>query len=170
MIKYESYEAGCAVYRTIYLNRWDAQTFTPGTAHSIVAVKLYLKKDSAPATDLVVDITATDGAGKPSGAALTSGTISSGDIGAGYAWVTCDLTPYALSDGTKYAIVCHTAGGDEVNHYLWCYDANDATYTNGDAAFSSDGGSSWDFDEVGTSDFLFSEWGVGGTQIYFLLA
>lgn len=167
VIKYESYETGLDNFVHIYLDRWFAQTFTPGISHGVIAVGLYLKKNNSPVADLTVDITAVDGIGKPSGAALTSGGISSEDVDVNYAWVTCSMPSYPLSGGTTYAIVCHCAGSDEVNHYVWGMDSSLSAYTGGQVVYSYNGGSSWFF---AIWDFLFAEYGAGGPIVQFLLA
>ena len=153
-IKYEYYDSGDDDNRSFYEANWRGQTFTPSTAHTITSVKLLLFKIFAPGT-ITVSIRATS-ANLPTGNDLCSGTTDGDTLTTDTAgeWREISLgAGYALSTGTKYAIVVRAAstwGG-------WRVDETSPTYTGGTEVYSLNSGSSWT--AVSTVDALFEEWG-----------
>jgi hypothetical protein len=138
---------------------WLAQTFTTVTAYAITSVKLKLRKHTtnAPGT-VTVSIKAVDGANKPTGADLISGTTDGDAITsvAGGEWITITFdSVYNLSAATQYAIVVRPAGA-AISLY-WRVDVTGATYAGGDRLTSADGGSSWNI--TGGNDQMFETWG-----------
>lgn len=142
---------------------WDTQTFTPATSHTIVSVKLFLLRTGSPGT-ITVSIRATDGAGKPTGADLCSGTTDGDTLDTSTPeWREVTLgSGTALTASTKYAIVARATSGDASNYVHWRIDSS-PSYTGGNHADSADSGSSW----TATSyDALFEEWGGGDGYYY----
>ena len=148
---------------------WRAQTFTVVEAHKIDQVDLYLGKTGNPTGDLTVGIYTTS-AGLPltnGETALVEGTKACADIDAGPATVIITLTPYALTPGTKYAIVAKVPGGSAGNYINWRLDASTPTYTGGSTITSANAGVLWSTQT--TQDQLFKEYGdfsvVGVTPV-----
>lgn len=137
----------------IYGSTWGAQTFTPGTAHSVDFIDLNINKTNSPG-DFTVSIKATDGSGHPTGADLVSCTIEEADIPSSHQWVRCFVTPYALSQGTKYAIVFRAPNGNVTNTVSVYYTDSDV-YANGNKEHSIDSGSNWSGNT--SFDFSFAE-------------
>ena len=140
---YENYTTGDDTYVAFWSSKWSAQTFTAESNHSVTSVKLKLLRDGLPGT-ITVSITATDGAGQPTGVDLTSGTtdgnILTTDIGG--EWREIALTSYNLTSGTKYAIVVKALGGDSSNLLGWR--ANFwGGYAGGNWELSTNSGASW---------------------------
>lgn len=138
------------------------QSFKPGFSGNLARINLWLMKKGSPG-NLTVELYANSG-GNPTGAALASQVISSSDISSSFPnKVTCNFdTPYSVTSGTTYHIVIKGASVDSSNLYCWTVMPGNL-YANGDAGYSSDGGSSWsteanyDFSfEVYSSSLAFS--------------
>lgn len=157
--KYEYYITGDDDGWSQRAERWEAQTFTPSTAHKITSVKLKLYREGSPGT-LTVSIRATDGSGHPTGGDLCSGTTNGNTLPTAlpYEWREITLgAGYNLSAGIKYAIVLRAPDGDLSNYSVWRGDKTNPTYWNGCREHSIDSGSSWTtYDDI---DFMFEEWG-----------
>ena len=137
-------------------DEWICQTFTPATAHTIQQVKLKMYRSGTPGT-ITVSIRATS-ADKPTGADLTSGTINGDTLttDTAGAWYTITVTDYALSAGTKYAIVIRSTNAGSLGY---CRDdVTSPTYAGGSYGESSDSGVTWTMNT--NKDFMFEEWGV----------
>jgi hypothetical protein len=94
--------------------------------------------------------------GEPTGSALTSNTfdgstLTDNDDGL---WKAIFLTPYELTAGTKYAIVC-TEGANQTNWVCW-REKSTGGYAFGNGLRSGDGGDNW---TALSSDFMFEERG-----------
>ena len=127
------------------------QTFTATSNHSITSLKLKLFKDGDPGT-VTVKIYATS-SDLPTGAVLTSGTtngntLTTGDTGEIREFT---VTPYDLSNGTKYAIVVEWAA----NNLGFRYNNTGSGYTGGSWIYY-DG--SWHEDT--TRDLYFQIYGI----------
>lgn len=131
---------------------WMGQTFTPGESFTIDTVNLKMYRVGSPGT-ITVGIRATSG-GDPTGADLTAGTTDGNTLttGTGGEWRTIDLTNYALSADTMYAIVVRAAAGNSSNKGLWRLDTTGG-FSGGEATQSGDGGSSWS--TIAGDDFTF---------------
>jgi hypothetical protein len=162
--RYEYYNTNDDDQNSPYGVWWFAQTFTPTTAHKVTSVKLLLCRYGSPGT-ITVGIRATDGAGKPTGNDLCSGTIN-GNTLSEYptnTWYEITLgAGYDLVASTKYAIVVRAPSGNSSNQLFWRCDVSSPTYAGGSYAGSGDSGSTWTLD-TGT-DFMFEEWGVAVYQ------
>lgn len=154
----QNYTTGDDASAMIYGLTWEAQTFTVVDAHAIDQVDLYLEHTGSATGVLTVAIYATSNS-LPTGNALVSTTKNEADIAAGPGWITFTFsTPYNLATGTEYAIVVHNANtGDGSNRIGWRIDNNDGTYTTGERARSTNGGTSYTA-QTG-DDALFKEYG-----------
>jgi hypothetical protein len=167
---YEHYNTGDDNVWGFYGQYWKAQTFSAESDHVVGAVKLKLWRSGSPG-DLTVSIKATDGSGHPTGADLTSGTISANTLttNTAGAWYEVSLTPYSLTSGTKYAIVARALGGDDANRVWWRLDESSPTYADGNVEHNADNGVNWT--TYADRDFMFEVWdevaapsgSVGGT-------
>lgn len=153
-----------------------AQSFQVTTACTLSQVMVYLKKNTGTPGNVTVRIE-TDSASKPSGTlvnASATATITA-FTDTSFVWKTATLAAdVALSASTTYWIVVKTAAGPNDNQYVWGRDSTSPTYSNGNGASSSDGGTTWTA-QVG-EDFYFRLLGpetevntmlltqVGGTQ------
>lgn len=156
---YEYYNTGDGYGFYVYGTTWEAQTFTPSTAHKITSVKLKLYRQGSPGT-LTVSIRATDGEGLPTGEDLCSGTTNGNTLplGSPYTWREITLGDGAdLSADTKYAIVARAPAGDVTNTVFWRADISSPTYEGGNFASSTDSGDSWTGNT--SYDFMFEDWG-----------
>lgn len=130
----------------VHSDLWRGQTFTVADAHEVDQVDLYLAKVLAPTGTLTVGIYETS-ADKPvtdGETALAEGTLAVTSIAAGPAWATITFgTPYALTPGTKYAIVAHGVTGDAANYIAWRLDTTTPTYSGGNTVYSTTAGVTW---------------------------
>lgn len=133
----------------------QAMAFQIAAAQTIKGVEAYLKKASGTPGDITVRIE-TDNAGVPSGTlahANATATITSFSTSS-YAWVSKDFTTaFALSATTTYWLVLKTAAASNDTNYNWGADASSPSYTSGNMAASTDGGSTWS--AVSGTDALF---------------
>jgi hypothetical protein len=155
---YEYYNTGDDSSQPFWDTRWEAQTFTPSTTHTITSVKLRLYRVGSPGT-ITVGIRATDGDGHPTGEDLCSGTTDGDTLttDSGGEWREITLgSGYELSASTKYAIVGRTSRGysDRVN---WLKDASSPLYAGGQRERSDDAGSFWT--GYSNNDYMFEDWG-----------
>jgi len=157
---YEYYDTGDNLANLMFTTYWNAQTFTIGTVgddenHDITSVKLLLYRKATPGT-ITVSIRAVDGAGKPTGADLTSGTTNGDSLTTDTAgeWREISLTSYELEAGTTYAIVARSQGTGLSDSAGWRLDTTGG-YTGGTDVTSSNSGSTWTVNSA--YDFLFYE-------------
>ena len=132
-----------------------AQSFTPSQDIDVVQIGIYAKFVSSTQSDITVSIRADDGAGKPTGGDLTSGTLP-GFSDTSYAWKTIDVDRYSLTNGTKYHVVV-LIPSPSYGTYSWGLDNTSPTYTGGTQSTSADLGSSWTV--VTTADQIFRVYG-----------
>jgi len=149
--------------------RWNAQTFTPATSHTIISVKLKLYRAFFPGT-VTVSIRATDVNGKPTGADLAVGTTDGNtlDISPNYEWREISLgNGTYLIAGTLYAIVVRAVNGVPGKQLHWRIIAGSSydVYVNGRFAQSLDSGVSWAFGDTKV-DFMFEDWGGTAGSTY----
>ena len=142
--------------------KWAAQSFTPSITHKLAYLRVGVGTNTTPG-NMTVNLYATDGDGKPTGASLGSVTILEASIPPfnSNSWVKCTLnqTPYLVS-GTKYIIVIAfsaVGGGDS-----WIiYHSTSNPYSGGTAWTTEDSGTNWT--EIPGTDFSFEVWGTLGT-------
>ena len=118
---------------------WFAMTWTTTSAYSISSVKLKIYRGATPPANVIVGIRATSG-GLPTGEDLTSGSIAgAGLLTTPGQFEEISLTPYALDDATKYAIVVRV---DTVS-CGWRVDNSSPSYSGGNGASSTNSGEDW---------------------------
>lgn len=157
--RYEYYITGDDGWDMCYLTSWNAQTFTPSTAHKITSVKLLLFRVGSPGT-VTVSIQGVDVSDHPDGTDLCSGTTSGNTLTEDTAGEWREITLGAGADldaDTKYAIVIRVLDGTIENYVSWRYDSTDPTYAGGCYEYSSNSGVEWT--SYTDRDFMFEEWG-----------
>jgi len=152
---------------TLGLATWRAQTFTASSTYSITSVKLLLHKFAAVVGTITVSIRAVDGANKPTGADLVSGTTDGDTLTADAAgeWreITFD-TPYVLVNGVTYAIVIRALTSFANNSLAWRFDSSSPSYIDGTYVGSINSGSTW---TINTGiDFMFETYGYECYEYY----
>jgi len=150
----ESSDGAAVVYGAVL----SGQTFTPSIAHTIDNLKLKLFRQGYPGK-IKIAIRNTDGAGKPIGEDLTTGTIDGNLLGTDSLgeWHTIDLTSCSLEADTTYAIVIEALSGSNGNRLRWRGSKASSTYAGGSRLYSSDSGSSWRV--LDAYDMMFEDWG-----------
>ncbi len=137
---------------------WSAQTFTPIESHSVSSVRLKLYRIGSPGT-VTASIRAVDGSNHPTGSDLASGTTDGDtlttDTGGEWREITFS-TPYALSAGTRYAIVFRAPSGNSSNNITNIHNVSEG-YPGGNHERSSNSGSTWV--TWATQENLFEEYG-----------
>ena len=153
----ESYDSNDDGAVRAYNTTWEAQTFTTtfGVAYSVTSIGLKLYRLGMPGST-VISIRATDSSGYPTGSDLTSATVNGSNFSANSSgiWYVTNVTPYTLSDNTRYAIVVRAVGGTvNENETRWRADGTAPTYGLGSWFYSTDSGTTWT--ENVTSDSMF---------------
>lgn len=117
---------------------WASGIFSFTNTVNVSEFMINVSKTGSPGT-LTWGVYATS-ASKPTGAALRTGTIDAGDVGAGYTEIDCVLsTSISFTGGTEYAVVLSAASGSlPSNYYAWA-----RTGTTGKYATSTNSGASW---------------------------
>ena len=124
-----------------------AQSFLLDEDTRIKGVELYIKKLTGTPGIITVKIE-TDNSDAPSGTladASLTGTIAA-FTDTTYAWITLDFDSVStanLTAATKYWITMTIPAGSNDNNYAWGADTSSPTYSDGSAATSTDGGSTW---------------------------
>jgi len=154
-ILFENNTTGDTGYSSVDADSWRAQTFTPSIAHIITSVKITGQSHGTPGI-LTISIQAVNGAGKPDGTDLTSGTTD-GDTfpTVGHEEREISLTSYALYANVEYAIVVKALNAVTPNDFYWRGGGTD--YARGKGWYTDDSGSTWIDHEM---DFLFKEYGI----------
>lgn len=153
----ESYTVWDGVNSTgITASNFRAQTFKATSKYTITSIKLYMFRVGTPGT-FTVSIKAIDGANKPTGAVLRSGTYDGNTLPTSADWIEVPMTTggFVTTVETSYAIVLSSAGStvgartDEVA----------PVYADGYVGVSSDAGSTWTMYSTATIDFeIFGIW------------
>lgn len=141
--------------------KFSSQTFTTGaTKHYIQNVLLEVYGSGTPGT-ITVQIKAVDGASKPTGAVLTSGTYSTAITTdpAGEA-IIVPVTKWLPTASTQYAIIVSQSASNP-NEVNWSRDSLGG-YANGVSWNSTDSGATW---VAETGDFMFATIGVQATSL-----
>ena len=135
-------------------DNWEAQTFTTNKAHNIEIIEILCRRVLNPG-NVTIGIRATDGAGLPTGADLTSITFDGNALSAANAWIARYVAALAVGAATKYAIVVRAPAGDAANYLIWRKDGTVPSYAGGARCFSANGGLNWA--EDANTDFMFRE-------------
>ncbi|MBA7538628.1 hypothetical protein ES705_30905 [subsurface metagenome] len=124
--------------------KWCFQSFTPDEDFTIGKVILTLGRNNSPGT-VIVEIRATDGAGKPTGPVLASGQTNGNTLPIYTAteWREIALSAYDLTEGTLYAIQTRAPGADGTNCLDWAASQYDTDYPDGRGGYSMNSGSTW---------------------------
>ena len=156
--RYEYYDTDDDGYQGVSPTIWQAQTFSPASAHKIRSVKLKLYRSGYSYPGLVrVSIRATDAEGHPAGNDIVSGTIDGNYLTTdtnGYWYRIPFDTAADLSSGRKYALIVRSTSGG----LYWRCDATAPIYPGGNREYSTNSGESWVTDT--SRDFMFEEWGT----------
>lgn len=137
---------------TCYAGNYVGQGFTPSITHNLTQVKIWIKGGGLTGT-YTVEIFAASG-GKPTGAALSSGTVDIATaLDTAYSLVTFNMTALELVASTQYVI---TARCDAANNCPWSRDST-GIYGGGVAQYSANAGATWNL--LSAMDQLFEEWG-----------
>jgi len=160
-ILYESASTSLSTYDSATDTRWESQSFTPDTTHTLKKVELYGYRDGNPG-DVTVEIYASTTDDKPTGSALASTTFDGDSLGTSddKNWISIVFsTGYMVQAGTKYCIVAKALNGDSDNKVYLGYSTS-SIYSDGKRAFSDNSGSNW-FPQT-THDFWFKEYADAG--------
>ncbi len=146
--RYNYYDLDTYITNSIYEPYRSGQTFTTFVSYTLTSVRVFANRRGSPG-DVTVSLYATDVDGKPTGSALSTGTIAEGDLtdsvdDTGCAWVTATMASYVLVASTKYAIVLSIAAGDVSNKARFMYDVDgDPIYSGGTFLTTTDSGVTW---------------------------
>jgi len=159
---FQYYNTGDDGFYGIWGDKIYGQQFTVATSHSIEYIKLKMKKyGSSKPGNLVVEIKATDGDGKPTGDALCSTVVNASEYDDVSRWRTITFSnPANLYAGNMYAILCRDEDwdGSSTIQAQWARDKTSPTYSDGVMLYSGNQGSSWSI--FSGEDFMFEEWGT----------
>jgi hypothetical protein len=140
----------------IYGNNWAGQSFTVGsTSHTITSFRVYIKRTGNPGT-VTLSLKYATGAGLPTGADITSGTLDGNALSTSYTWYEITTTEAVLEAGEKYAVVIRAVAGDDTNDIQWRADTGGGL-ANAIGCSSTDGGITWS--SAAPADYLFEVWG-----------
>jgi hypothetical protein len=122
---------------------WWTQNFTASATYSFVSAKLLMYRAGASTGTVTISIRATDINNKPTGDVLASGTFDGDTLTTSTTGEWKEIifsVPLSVTSGTKYAIQVYRSSATSTVY--WRYDATGA-YAGGQAARSTDSGSSW---------------------------
>jgi hypothetical protein len=133
---------------------WFGQSFTTTSAYTLGYIKFKGYKSSSSPGILTASIFAVDGAFKPTGSALVTGTMDGNSLiqdGTSVgAWYTITLNAgVALANGTMYALVLKC----DANYVTWKADTSAPSYATGNYLYSADAGVNWTL--AAANDFMF---------------
>lgn len=106
-------------------------------------IDLYLKKVGAPTDDVVVEIRADDGAGKPSSTVLGTATLSGSSLTTSMAVYRFDPGSLVLDPATPYWFVTGRSGAVDASNYYQSGPAQTPVGLNSDSKQSQWNGSVW---------------------------
>ena len=153
--KYEDSSGSYSIYQIDDIQTGIAQSFT-GTNNDLTWASFMLRKNNSPTGNIYAKLYAHTGtygtSSEPTGSALaTSTAISLADITSGGGLVIFEfLTPYTLTNGTKYTITIESTDCDSIN-YVGVQSKFSGTHAGNLAKYSS---GSWTADN--TYDMIFN--------------
>lgn len=161
--KREWYTTGDDMDHSVWGERHRSETFTVGNTgvnenFKITSVKVKACRFGSPET-LFLAIKAVDGAHKPTGPDLSTGSVDP----SGWALTPGALYEISMSEficlaSTQYALVLRSPDSNGSNLVQWRMNIfSEPSYTGGTAVDSDDGGSSWTI--YTDRDFMFEIWG-----------
>jgi hypothetical protein len=127
----------------VYLNRWEAQSFTP-TLESLTKVRVCFFKSAyhvPSGINLTVHIRAS-----LTGDDLAILSKDASEITQESCWIEFDFPDITLFPGNKYYIICEANGGTGLENYAWLFNKNNV-YDGGEAWRSNDSGMTWSIRE-----------------------
>lgn len=147
------------------------QGFKMKTSGTVTKVRLWLKKTSAPAGDITLEIQ-TDDSGVPSGTAITNGTsvvVAAAGLATTYGWSTFTFTtnPTVVA-GTQYHLVISSDVAISNTDYVsWGADDYDVLYPDGSMSYND--GTTWIADSNYDAVFeVYTTAGALGDDMYAL--
>jgi predicted GH43/DUF377 family glycosyl hydrolase len=154
---YEQFTIGDSAASGIYTGFWTSQSFTPVATHSLDQVSLKLYRTGSPTYTVTIGLYEAGLDDKPTGPALASTTFSASSLTTTATWYDYQFsTGYAVTAGTKYALVLSATSGSAGTMVYWRVNAA-GSYSRGMKAFSTNQGSIWT--TVSAQDFMFKEGG-----------
>ncbi len=147
----------------IYLNIWEGYTFTATSHYTLTSVFFYGRRAVTTALTVEVEVYAADGAHKPNGPLLASGSILRSALGTGNAWFEVTLgAGCEITSGLEYCVVA--TSGEAGNR---TYIITNTTVGIGDQwrLESADSGASW---SAYIDDPNYQNWGdeiAGGAPV-----
>jgi hypothetical protein len=152
---HEQYTTGDSAASGAYSGCWLSQSFTPLTSHTLNTVSFKLYKAGSPTYTVTIGLYAAGADDKPTGSALASTTFVASSLTTAVAWYEYQFpTGYAVTAGTKYALVMSATGGASGNMAYWRV-SKAGTYAGGMKAISSNQGATWTTNSA--QDFMFKE-------------
>jgi hypothetical protein len=130
--------------QNIYGENWVAQSFIPSFNYSIGEIGFRAYRVGSPGVTCNVEIRTANEDGTPTSNVLTSGSFNGNNItqSTGGEEVLCEVTPYSLTSGVKYAIVISAPNGNSTNRIVW-KTKSPGDYADGILSTSSNSGSNW---------------------------
>jgi len=129
-----------------------AQSFTVSSSKTLNKIELYLKRYNWP-SDMTVKVV-NDSSGKPGTTILDSATISTGNVGTSYTWVTATFSnSVTLSTNTTYWFVIDYGSASLYQYYI--IGALDDEYSNGLGKIGQYN-STWNNTNPADLDYLFN--------------
>ena len=113
------------LFQTFLIN-----TTGTNTTQILRSVQLTLKKVGSP-TQYNIYLTGQNSTGDPDGVILSSGAILGSAITTSYADYNISMSPYVLSKGGKYAILCNASGTNDGSNYWNWAEATSSVYSGG---------------------------------------
>lgn len=157
---FQSLETGSDLVEQIYGSNWKSQSFISETNNQLYAVWLYVGWYDVWPRELTVSIYNADAEGRPTGAALASGTITGTSFDVACSWyrgpdplAVIFSPPISVEANNKYCIVLSCPDGDSFHYFRWGVDSTSPPYTDGNWAYSANSGSTWTADT--SKDALF---------------
>lgn len=155
----------------VFDQRFYCQSFTVGTVglnetHTMVGFQRKMKRYGSPD---IIDffIKATDGAGKPTGANLSTGTYNGTEISTSFEVVNISMSHANLTAGTQYAMCAFMNGGAENTNAFEFEATGSGGYSGGAAIYSADRGASYTvYDSSPNYDMWFFEYGSSSAPAY----
>jgi hypothetical protein len=148
----------------IYYSNMTAMQFTVGTqSHTITSIRIPLKKVGTTPGTATLTLYHADGANKPTGDPLATGTLDANFISSSaYTWYSFQLNVETnVQAAQKYACVVQ-AQGDSANYILWECVAGGGL-ANAISSNSVDAGISWSV--AATKDAMIEVWGNSAIQV-----
>jgi hypothetical protein len=142
----QGYGEGENDYVTFGLSAWCGQSFTANSSYVLTDVGLRLFHFSGVASDVVVSLRGTDGAGLPVGSDLATGYLAGSGLGLDLAgsWFNVSLGNFSMMSGARYALVVHTV--DVLDVGGWLVDSGSQGFLGGNCLGSVDNGTTWSND------------------------